>query len=396
MLRSMAARARLFAHQVPPPLRTAALRARWRLAGAPRGTGDRLAVPSGGTRLLVAPANFAGQGFAWSRAAMAHIPGTTGVCVEIGAGTLSMPTDKRIRPIVADGDRVWAAEQLAWVRDSFSHVLIEAGRPLFGSLFDRDVLAEVAALRDSGLSVALMAHGTDVRVPSRHAAREPWSPFSGGVLEDLALREFRARTVAAVFEAFDGPTFVSTPDLLDDVAGAVWCPVVVDLERWGVVLRAQPRRIPTVLHVPSRGPMKGSDLVDPVLHRMHEVGSIRYCRASGVAARDMPEMVQSADIVVDQFRIGSYGVAACEAMAAGRVVIGHVRAEVRQRVQKFAGHDLPIVESTPDDLATVVGNLVSDSERVAALGADGRRFVEAVHDGRASAQALRGWLSRAN
>lgn len=388
-----ATRVRLFAHQIPPPLLTVALRARWLLAGAPRRSGHRPAVPPGERRLLVAPANFAGQGFAWSRAAVAHIPGTSGVSVEIGTGTLSMPTDERIPPVVAYGDRTWAAEQLTWVRDNFSHVLIDGGRPLFGSLFDRDVLAEIAALRDSGLSVALMAHGTDVRVPSRHAAREPWSPFAGGLLEDLALREHRARTVAAAFEAFDGPTFVSTPDLLDDVAGAAWCPVVVDTELWGALPPARSDQFPTVLHVPSRSPMKGSDLIDPVLQRMQRDGVIRYHRASGVAARDMPELMQYASIVVDQFRIGSYGVAACEAMAAGRVVVGHVRADVRQRVRRTTGHDLPIVEATPDDLATVVGDLVSDGERLAALGADGRRFVAAVHDGRASAQALRGWLS---
>ncbi|GAB2607641.1 hypothetical protein GCM10027067_19000 [Pseudactinotalea suaedae] len=213
------------------------------------------------------------------------------------------------------------------------------------------------------------------------------------MLADLVLREHRAREVAAVFAAFDGPTFVSTPDLLDDVPGATWCPVVVDAARWSELAAPSPHMVPTVLHVPSRGPMKGSELVDPVMRRMDEAGLIRYHRANQVRSHQMPEVVQAADIVLDQFRIGSYGVAACEAMAAGRVVVGHVRTDVRDRVRATTGLDLPIVEATPDDVQDVVSGLAADPERRARIGHEGRRYASAVHDGRAAAQALRGWLS---
>ena len=44
----------------------------------------------------------------------------------------------------------------------------------------------------------------------------------------------------------------------------------------------------------------------------------------GVPHTELVEMVKSADIVVDQLLLGSYGVFACEAMAAGRVTVGHI------------------------------------------------------------------------
>ncbi|WP_241681248.1 glycosyltransferase [Pseudactinotalea terrae] len=390
---SLSVRARLLAHQVPPAVRSAALRIRWWLKGAPRVETARPVVAPGEPRLLVAPANFAGQGYAWSHAVTSNLSGASAVCVEIGAGALAMPSDQRIPSVVADGDREWARQQLAWVRANFSHVLLEAGRPLFGALFHRDVQAEIAALRESGLAVALIAHGTDVRLPSQHAVRDAWSPFRGEVLADLPLREHRARTVAAVFAAFDGPTFVSTPDLLDDVRGATWCPVVVDHARWMEMPAPALDAVPSVLHLPSRGPMKGSDLVDPVMRRMGEAGLIRYLRARQVASHKVPEVVQAADIVLDQFRIGSYGVAACEAMGAGRVVVGHVREDVRERVRATTGIELPIVEATPDDLEDVINGLAADPERRARIGRRGQRYVSEVHDGRASAQALGGWLA---
>ncbi len=96
--------------------------------------------------------------------------------------------------------------------------------------------------------------------------------------------------------------------------------------------------------------MKGTQLIAPVLERLAERGTIDFRYVEGVAAADMPALYGEADIVLDQFRIGSYGVAACEAMAAGRVVVGHVSPAVRSHVLRATGLELPIVEATPDSL----------------------------------------------
>ena len=62
--------------------------------------------------------------------------------------------------------------------------------------------------------------------------------------------------------------------------------------------------------------------------------------------------------MVDQLLLGSYGVFACEAMAAGRVTVGHVADHVRDLLPT----DLPIVEATPDDLSEVIERLVAERE----------------------------------
>ncbi len=109
----------------------------------------------------------------------------------------------------------------------------------------------------------------------------------------------------------------------------------------------------------------------------------------------MPARIGQADIVLDQFRVGSYGAAACEAMAAGRVVVGHVLPEVRVTIRERTGLELPIVEATPRTLVEVVAGLLEDRERARSIGALGRAFVEQVHSGAASALALREhWIDR--
>ncbi len=265
--------------------------------------------------------------------------------------------------------------------------MIEALRPLFGRLYLRDVEAEAAALAERGVSVALMCHGTDVRLPSRHRSATPWSPFHGAEL-GRDRREILARRNAALVARLSLPTFVSTPDLLSDVPSARWCPVVVDLGRWSAPPRATAPRRPVVAHVPSLASVKGTELIRPALRGLHEAGVIEYREASGVPPERMPELWAEADIVLDQFRLGSYGVAACEAMAAGAVVVGHVTEPVRRTVLDETGYVLPIVEATPETVGAVVRDLATDPGRRAEVAAEQLAFVQAVHDGRTSAEVL--------
>lgn len=83
--------------------------------------------------------------------------------------------------------------------------------------------------------------------------------------------------------------------------------------------------------------MKGTEAIESVLKRLVEAGRIRYRPLRSVPHGDMPSVLAEADIVLDQFAVGSYGVAAVEALATGRVVVGHVRPEVRHRVLADTG-----------------------------------------------------------
>src|SRR5690606_40455222 len=108
-------------------------------------------------------------------------------------------------------------------------------------------------------------------------------------------------------------------------------------------------------------------------------GLIEYRRVEGVPAGDMPRVYGEADVVLDQLRIGNYGVAACEAMAAGRVVVSHVSEVVREHAREAAGADLPILEATADSLEQVLLDVLADRDRARALAAQGPAFVRTLH-----------------
>jgi len=98
----------------------------------------------------------------------------------------------------------------------------------------------------------------------------------------------------------------------------------------------------------------------------------------------MPELLAQADIVLDQFSVGIYGVQAAQAMAVGRVVVSHLTDEFRS----FCPGPVPIVEAPPDRLVDVVRGLLEDRDAAVAYAAAGRRYVEEVHSGERSARVL--------
>jgi hypothetical protein len=130
-------------------------------------------------------------------------------------------------------------------------------------------------------------------------------------------------------------------------------------------------------------------LIDEAMRGIHRSGIAKYMRITGITSEMMPSIIGESDIVLDQFRLGSYGVAACEGMAAGRVVVGHVLPEVRAEVLARTGWRLPIVEATPDTVARVVSELIADPDRCHDLADQGMAFVNDVHSGGLSAATLR-------
>ncbi len=308
-------------------------------------------------------------------------------------GRLDFPADHLVSAEQFRHDAAWAAEFQAYVRNTYTHAILESNRPVFGARHP-DARADIGYLRDAGLRVALMAHGSDVRIPSVFSELERWSPFPSldpGYVADL---ERKARDTVKLFTTYSGPVFVSTLSLLSFVPNGSWCPVVVDPETWAT--RQPPLtsgRRPIVMHAPSNSLLKGSDVLDRLLAELVRQGVIEYRRLSDVPRSQMPALYREADIVVDQVPgVADYGVAACEAMAAGRIVVSHVSTNVREHVRKRTGLELPIIEATPENICETIIGIVDDADS-AGRASLGPAFVKQVHDGRLSAETLAPFLS---
>lgn len=353
--------------------------------------------PSSGIRLLVGPANSAGQGFQWARAVereLVDVGAVSLMTVNAATERFGFPADVRIPEsgyVFASG---WQRRQRDAIVNGFTHLLLESGRFAYGSVPRSTPLQIVQQLVAQECAVALVWHGSDIRLPSEHARIEPDSPFGSAgdySKEATAVLEANARNNLRMVEESDVPVFVSTPGLLH-VPRSRWLPVVVDPATWENFEPPFQRDTPIVAYVPSNSPMKGGAVIDDRLRELERQGEISYRRLQGIPSADMPKAYREADIVLDQFRLGDYGVAACEAMAAGRLVIGHVNDVNRERCRTVSGRELPIVESTLSDVTETIRAILKDRDRWAAHARLGPAYVRTLHDGTASAKALAGFL----
>lgn len=356
-----------------------------------------LLAPNAGVRLLIAPTNSAGQAYRWAQAATKFLPDVGAVnfmTTNARSKLFAFPADLAVPEtgyLFAHG---WQRRQRKAIIDGFSHVLVESGRYLYGPVPWKSPHAVIDDLRRRGIQVAFLWHGSDIRVPSAHASWDVDSPFGvNGKHPETATAtlERNARERLKMIAESDSLSFVSTPGLLH-VPRSQWLPVVIDPQQWRSDSPALQSSCPVVAYVPSSSTMKGDDSIDQQLTDLESEGLIEYRRLQNVPSEEMPDVYRSADIVLDQFRLGDYGVAACEAMAAGRLVIGHVHDEVRQLVREMTGRELPIMETRFADISDTIRRVLQDPEPAKVLAEQGVSFVDAVHDGRLSASRMSHFL----
>lgn len=346
--------------------------------------------PDRPVRLFVGPANMAGQGWAWARAveaASADVT-TTVVTMDRGDGQLTFPSDVYLS--AEDRQASILTESVARIAADYTHALFESGLSPLGETTNLDSVAQAyQQAADAGLEVALVFHGSEIRDPQAHLDRFDDSIFraySEAELQVLIARVERARLAVELLRL---PTFVSTPDLLSALPSARLLPIVVDVP---AMAAAGSRReilsdaLPVVLHAPSSARVAGSDHTDEVLRRLDAEGTITYRRLPRTPPEDFPEALADADIIVDKLQL-VYGVTATQAMAAGRVVVGWSGPETREHVP-----DLPLVDADRSNLREVITGLAKDHDRIRDVALAGQAFARERHDGRASAQALAGFL----
>lgn len=339
--------------------------------------------------LAIGPANYAGQAWAWAEAVKANLDaGAWAFAPDRVRGTgFRFPRHRRISvpSYYFPFGRLTRASRLV---SSASHLILDGYRPV---LYQRNGFPiQARYLRKRGPELGLMAHGTDVRDPDAHLARFEYSYFAEGDQDWLAQRRVLSARNREFGRSLGVELFVSTPDMLFDLPEATWVPVCTEISAWECDHEVLRTDRPRVLFIPSQRnpPVKGTRYVDPVLSSLHEQGVIEYIAPSGVPHSQMIDLVKSVDVVVDQLLFGSYGVAAVEAMAAGKVVIGNI-STLRTRDDI----ELPgILDATPKNLKEIVTSLKDRADELNQLAEQNRAFVRRWHDGRESAGRLAPFL----
>jgi glycosyltransferase involved in cell wall biosynthesis len=143
---------------------------------------------------------------------------------------------------------------------------------------------------------------------------------------------------------------------------------------------AEPGSVVRVAHAPSKRAVKGTDAVISAVDALRTQGApIELDLIEGVPNREARVRYAAADVIVDQLRIGWYGMFAIESMALAKPVVVHLDEEAAAETEEAFGLELPLVRADEGSLEEVLAGLLEVRETLPELGRRSRHYVERVH-----------------
>jgi glycosyltransferase involved in cell wall biosynthesis len=142
----------------------------------------------------------------------------------------------------------------------------------------------------------------------------------------------------------------------------------------------EPGAVLRVAHAPSKRRVKGTDAVLAAVDSLRRRGApIELDLIEGVPNREARLRYAAADVVIDQLRVGWYGMLAIESMALAKPVVVHLDEEAASETEEAFGIELPHVRAREGNLEDVLAGLVEVRESLPELGRRSREYVERVH-----------------
>lgn len=243
---------------------------------------------------------------------------------------------------------------------------------------------DLLELKSSGKLVIMSFRGGEVRLHSKFKELNEFNYVDEDPNKIVSTNpeQYQKRFIDFCTAVCD-QVIVSDPEMLSYVPKAKVVPRSIDLDLFPAQTdnftseKKWSEEGPLIVHVPSREGVKGSDYVKKALDELREEGhKFRFKFITGVTHDEVMKLYSDADIVVDQLRIGWYGVASVEAMALGRCTIAYIREDIEHHL---ATYNKPIVNANPETVKDTLKALIYDRDRVIKQGAIGRKFVENYH-----------------
>ena len=172
-----------------------------------------------------------------------------------------------------------------------------------------------------------------------------------------------------------GARIVGSYDAIRWVPEAEVVPPGLDLSAYDPIPPSDRDR-PLVVHAPSSRRRKGTEHVVAACREL----DVELEIVEGLPHHEARRRYERADVVVDQLNAGWYGLFAIEAMALGKPVVTFLHEEAVRRTEEAFGVRVPIVSATKETLAERLRPLVTSAEDRRRLGAEGRAYVERLHD----------------
>lgn len=155
-----------------------------------------------------------------------------------------------------------------------------------------------------------------------------------------------------------------------------YLPLRIDVDRFVPKFPDEHDGKVTIVHAPSKRAVKGTEYIIKAVENLKLKYEIEFILIENMSNDEAIKLYSSADIIVDQLLIGTYGVFACEAMALGKPVIAYVS----EKMKSDFPEELPVVSSTIYEIEEKLEHLILNPELRRRIGIEGRSYVERFHD----------------
>jgi len=252
------------------------------------------------------------------------------------------------------------------------------GTPALSSRFGRIDLKYLKFLKKPAVVEWL---GSDIRIPEVEAKD---NPYFLSVLND-----YQARTGVSFEKSYRlqslfakaGFACIVSIDMQQYLFPNLWRKVYIVFQRiflpeYKPLYPDPSARRPIVVHSPSNPVIKGTSAVIKAVELLKEKYDFQFILVKNTPHREALQIMQRADIFVDQFVLGAYAMASLEAMAFGKPVICYIKPSLLEKYPP----DLPIVNANQDNLADALEELLKDGKLRYEIGKRSRQYVEKYHD----------------
>lgn len=129
---------------------------------------------------------------------------------------------------------------------------------------------------------------------------------------------------------------------------------------------------PLIVHMSTAPHAKGTPAVLRAIESLRTSYNFEFQLIQGLPRAEAYAILKRADIVLEQFVLGDFGMSALEGMAFGKPVICYIKPSLAAQYPS----DLPIHNATQDNLPDVIAPLLRDPAARRASGEAGRAYME--------------------
>ncbi len=134
---------------------------------------------------------------------------------------------------------------------------------------------------------------------------------------------------------------------------------------------------PVIVHSPSALIAKGSNIILPIIERLKKKYDFEFIIIHQKPRSEVLELLKKADIFIDQIILGTYAMAAMEAMAYGKPTLCYIMPEV---FKNGLTPECPVVNVNPDTIEEKLIELILNPQLRHEIGLKSRTYIENYHN----------------